>query len=93
MPKGDTGEFPVTITGYDLIAGDKIQFKMGKNLDTPLVTKEYTTFIDNGCSVVLSPNDTENIAPGIYFYVVKLIKANNDKDTFIRKAVFELEES
>jgi hypothetical protein len=66
---------------------------MGKDLDTPLITKDITTFTQNGCTITLSPSDTANLQAGIYFYVCKLIKANNDTDTFIEKSIFELEES
>jgi hypothetical protein len=93
IPKGDTGEIPVTIEGYDLANGDRIQFKMGKNLDYPLITKNYTTFIDNGCIILIQGFDTENLEAGIYYYVAKLIKANGETDTFIEKSIFEVEEA
>jgi hypothetical protein len=93
LPRGDTGEIPITISGYDLATGDKIQFKMGKTLDYPLVTKNYTTFVDNGCTILLQNFDTESLEPGIYYYCAKLIKANGETDTFIEKSIFEVEES
>lgn len=91
MPVGDSGEIPITVVGYDLQLGDKILFKFGKNLDTPIITKEVTTFVNNTAIIKINPTDTEMLEPDLYFYVCKLIKATNEVDTFIEKSIFELE--
>ena len=37
LPRGDNAELELAIVGYDLKKGDKIVFKMGKNLSQPLI--------------------------------------------------------
>jgi len=93
LPRGDNGELELSINGYNLETGDKIIFKLGKDLNRPIIKKIVTDFFDNCLSVSLLPAETNKLLIGKYFYVVKLIKSDGEVDTLIEKSVFTLEDS
>ena len=93
LPRGDFGELVLTLINYVPEEGDKIVFKMGKDLNTPIIKKTVPKFIENQISVALLAEDTKNLFPGKYFYVVRLIKPDGTVDTLIEKSVLILEDA
>ena len=93
LPRGDNGELELFVSGYDLKAGDKIIFKMGKDLNHPLIEKEITDFSGNYLAVSIFPDDTRTFSSGRYYYTVRLLKENGNVDTLIEQSDFILKEA
>lgn len=94
--RGTSNRFDITISDikdnmYVLSAGEKILFGVKrKPTDTECVfLKTVTTGTDGVYPVEIDPVDTENLAPGKYFYDVGL-QAGDEFWNVIEPSVFEI---
>ena len=95
MPRGDTGEIVLEFEDYEPQDGDKIVFRMAKDLnaDEADLEKNVEAFDGNVAIIRFLTSDTADFQPGIYYYVCRLFKADGSIDTFIEKSIFEVEVS
>ena len=87
----DTGDFAVVIDNYLLDEGDVVFFTVNSalELETPLISKEVRTFVNNKAIFHLSKTDT-SFTPGNYFYDVQVNTADGRVDTVLGPAKFKI---
>jgi len=107
MIRGDTFSFKVrlnnelydNLTSYEMEPGDVLYFSLMKpnsTFEDSILIKEYTSdFVNSRGNVIvtLTPDDTELLPPGTYYYTVKLEKAATSEQpiqvyTVIQKTKF-----
>lgn len=90
MTRGDTENISVKLNGYDLKAGDKVEFTVRRTVVSDvLLHKEVTEFSDNAAVISISPEDTEGVKPGRYVYDVQLTFDGAVK-TIVPPSTFEI---
>lgn len=82
MIKGDTAEFLVDLTPYEVQEGDTIKFEIND-----LILKE----VDADETINLYPDDTKDLASGVYIYSAKLYTENDEVYTVLGPNTFTLE--
>ena len=87
----DTGDFAVVIDNYLLDEGDVVFFTVNSalELETPLISKEVRTFVNNKAVLHLSKTDTA-LTPGNYYYDVQVNTADGRVDTVLGPAKFKI---
>ena len=105
--RGDTFSFKVrlnnelydNLTSYEMESGDVLYFSLMKpnsTFEDSILIKEYIEAdadSEGNVTVVLTPDDTELLPPGTYYYTVKLEKPATSEDvikvfTVIQKTKF-----
>lgn len=71
LPQGDTGLIAFTVSGATLGASDRCVFAVTDG-ETDLVEKVITP-VDNVAAVQFANADTENIAPGLYKWDLRVV--------------------
>ena len=88
---GDTGDFTLTVSNYELTDGDYLYFTVKKDIndEEPVISKEYTEFNKDGtCSIKLEVEDTKNLEPGSYLYDVQVNLSDGRVDTILGPCKF-----
>lgn len=92
MTRGDNESIGVTVNGYTLVQGDKIQMTVRRSIGSGVVIgKEITEFSDNRAIIPISPEDTEKLQFGKYVYDIQLTYGGSVK-TIVQPSVFEIGE-
>lgn len=90
MTRGDTESITVTVTGYTLGDGDKIEFTVRKRPTS--VTKDLhkvvTEFAENKAIFIISSADTSAMVFGNYVYDIQLTTADGAVITIIKPSGF-----
>ena len=82
MIQGDSVEFEVSVSDYDVEEGDKIVFTVKDLLSKEIEATEGI--------VILHPEDTRDAEPGIYLYDVEFRRADGEIYTIIAPHIFLL---
>ena len=87
----DTGDFVISLTGYELAEGDIVYFTVNDEVEkeNPLIQKVITDFVDGKAIVKLTSQDT-NLPVGDYLYDVEVDTADGRVDTIIRPKKFKI---
>lgn len=92
LTRGDTLRLAIDIYNGDDIytpsEGDSIRFAMKRSYGSNVVLIHKDISIDT-MILTISPNDTKQLAFGIYFYDIEITFENGDVDTFI-SGIFEI---
>lgn len=95
LTRGDTAYIEVSTllnadgTDYEYNADDKVYFRL--KLDSSMLEKEMAIDLENNKSTLtLYPEDTENLAFGIYKYEMELVTAIGEHFTFIADKNFTI---
>ena len=100
--QGDTGVINLKIKHYPLTEGDRVRFMVSNrstskrsissiNINTPLIEKLLTSFENDGTArIVITPNDTLDIAAGKYFYEIQVSTKTGIVDTVIPSTNFTI---
>lgn len=88
----DTGSITVNVANYTLNEGDEVVFTVntGREIETPVIQKKITTFVDGKAVIQLSAEDTD-VAPGNYLYDIQVNGADGRVDTIVGPAKFVFE--
>ena len=91
LPMGDTGYIKVLKSKDDKFsAGDKVRFIVRERTNL-LVNIEITEFDENGTALIyLSKEITNKLTVGLYYYDLRIIYANGEIDTEIRKGILQV---
>lgn len=94
IPRGDTGKirgkFRTDGLIYEMSEGDKIEFlvKTDRDADEDLIFKETT---ENPFTIIILPENTENLEFGKYQWEMRFISANGEKHTLYKDRDFIVE--
>lgn len=88
----DTGALALNILNYELNEGDEVVFTInsGLEIETPIVQKRITEFVNGIAIVQLTAQDTD-VEPGDYLYDVQVNCADGRVDTVLGPAKFKFE--
>lgn len=93
MVRGDTETIRVSVAGYDLVAGDKVEFTVREDASSPVVIhKAVTDFMDNAALIYIENEDTAKLPFGDYYYDIQLTHGGGRISTVVKKSKFKLEE-
>ena len=92
LTRGDTGIFNVHVKDadnedYELQEGDVLRFTLRK---TPKSGDVFIQKVVTGAEIVISPEDTQKMTFGTYYYDLELTKSDGTVDTIIPPMTFEL---
>ena len=87
MIKRDTGVLPIKplINGEPvLVEGATLYFTLRKLQDTSVILeKEVTEFEDGWGTILINPEDTEDLEPDTYIYDQVVIRSDGTRDTLL----------
>ena len=91
LPMGDTGYIKVLKSQDDKFgAGDKVRFVVRDEVSI-LINIEITEFDEDGTALIyLSKEITNKLTVGLYYYDLRIIYANGEIDTEIRKGILQV---
>ena len=90
MTRGDSESIGVTVTGYQLAPGDKVELTIRRDIDSRAVVHKVITEFDNNTALIpIFPEDTSNLRFGKYLYDIQLTYAGCIK-TIVRPSIFEI---
>lgn len=85
MVKGDTEYLSVICENYDLQEGDIVELTVRKTPDNSkkIIYKKVTEFEYGNAEIKIEPEDTSNLAVGVYKYDIQLTFSNGDVKTIV----------
>lgn len=89
MTRGDSEWLLVTISGYELQPGDKLEMTVRPYVGgRVLLHKEITEFEDNAANISIWPEDTQSLNFGTYVYDLQLTFAGGTVKTIVKPSRF-----
>lgn len=89
MTRGDSECLEVTISGYELQPGDKLEMTVRLYVGgRVLLHKEITEFEDNAANIPIWPEDTQSLNFGKYVYDLQLTFAGGTVKTIVKPSRF-----
>ena len=91
MTRGDSECLEVTISGYELQPGDKLEMTVRPYVGgRVLLHKEITEFEDNAANIPIWPEDTQSLNFGTYVYDLQLTFAGGTVKTIVKPSRFKI---
>lgn len=89
MTRGDSECLEVTISGYELQPGDKLEMTVRPYVGgRVLLHKEITEFEDNAANIPIWSEDTQSLNFGTYVYDLQLTFAGGTVKTIVKPSRF-----
>ena len=91
MTRGDSECLEVTISGYELQPGDKLEMTVRPYVGGKiLLHKEITEFEGNIVDIPIWPEDTQSLSFGVYVYDLQLTFAGGAVKTIVKPSRFTI---